>query len=576
MPPTETLRSSRSTEDSSSADRDTEAKRRRILDQVQKHVDVSYRQLKVASRTQTEDLLRDAATLKNNDKQVDEWDTWFIDWSRKALASAKALYEDFKSTIDREIAAGHISRDSKEKWMSRFMDESVSYKEKEYWIKHQFPHFVANWKKTKEERDTILKDPRLEDAIRAHPALATIKDKERFLSLHFDDRKGLLAEARAAMKSSEGMEKQRLEKAKTILKGAVSERVLHPSKVGTWLERIATSNSPSTLLAALPGLVSNWANVKGKYDACMKKARERGEDDMPRGIRMLSESEFLKMHFTQREHYVQELKDRLDDAKNVATERPIFLKIRHAIDLGDMDDAVLFIAEAKADPTMDEKGRARLASMEHFVKSSGSKSEKVASLDKAMDAKKRIDSIVGELSSTHSEVIPMVLRLLRGPHGNRSIHQLRWIAYNNKWCRSHGYLNDSVARKGASKENAELTKERAERGEDIGRHDVISYHTDNQKFIRKNEYANHKATYRHINMKDGHALTQTAEWLEREQDPKVLYWTTFCAHDDGDPKSANWHNDFFHHLTELRSLTRTVNGSGFMYDGPGRSLIGKN
>jgi hypothetical protein len=116
---------------------------------------------------------------------------------------------------------------------------------------------------------------------------------------------------------------------------------------------------------------------------------------------------------------------------------------------------------------------------------------------------------------------------------------------------------------------------RATQGADVGRNDVIDNDTAGQKFIRKEEYADHKATLMHVNMK-GSAQSTLVEWLEQDINPKVLYWTTFCAHDDGDPKSDNWHNDLFANLTELRSLTRTINTAGFEYDSPNRKLLARN
>ena len=62
---------------------------------------------------------------------------------------------------------------------------------------------------------------------------------------------------------------------------------------------------------------------------------------------MLSKNQFLELPYGQRLHYVQELESRLDDAKNIASERPIFIKIRHAMDSKDWGDAAMLIAEAK-------------------------------------------------------------------------------------------------------------------------------------------------------------------------------------------------------------------------------------
>jgi hypothetical protein len=148
--------------------------------------------------------------------------------------------------------------------------------------------------------------------------------------------------------------------------------------------------------------------------------------------------------------------------------------------------------------------------------------------------------------------------------------------YNNKWCRSHGYLNEDIARKGASDDNAALTKHRAEHGQDVGRHDVLTHDTADKEYMRKKEYATHKATYLHTNVKSGGVTSTLAEWLEHEQNPKQLYWTTFCAHEDGDPKSEIWHNDLFAILTEMRSLSRTISGAGFTYMGTHAQLASKH
>ena len=62
-------------------------------------------------------------------------------------------------------------------------------------------------------------------------------------------------------------------------------------------------------------------------------------------------------------------------------------------------------------------------------------------------------------------------------------------------------------------------------------------------------------------------MNKTAEWFEREQHPRVLYWTTLCFHDEGMPKSEGWHRDLLMALTELRGLSRTIDAAGYTYQG---------
>jgi len=74
-----------------------------------------------------------------------------------------------------------------------------------------------------------------------------------------------------------------------------------------------------------------------------------------------------------------------------------------------------------------------------------------------------------------------------------------------------------------------------------------------------------------VNLKSS-APQALAEWLEHEQNPKVLYWTTFCGHEDGVPKSENWHNELLFTLTEMRSASRTIKNAGYRYTNNHESL----
>lgn len=507
-------------------------------------------------------------------------------WGVKMERDAVNLYQKFISAIESAKTHGLISDRSKNEWMRRFSDKSVGFKAKEYWVDHQMPDFIRNWERVGKERKELSQAKGFDTLVRIDPKFSILKNSsiEKFLDLHYDDRKGLIADAKAALLASNKVQLDLYATAKSKLSTAVSGGYLASSKVGSWLHRIFDANAERKQIQqflhnsgpeTLADLMKNWQKVKDRFDIAKDKFKNSTEQTMPRGLHPLSDSQFLALHYDQRLHYVEELEKRMTDTPDISTELPQFVEIRHAMDTQDWTGAALLIAEAKKkDLTAEQKGR--LTSMEQYVRRFNTKES--SELNSALEAKRTIDSVVEQLGRSHSQMQPMIIRLLRSSDPNRAMHQLRWITYNNIWCRRHGppYLDDNVARKGASDDNAELTKYRAEQGMDVGRHDVLSHETADASYFRKKEVSTHKATFIHANVSSGGVMNVLAEKLEHEQHPKWLYWNTLNCHEDGDPKSENWHNDLFFHLTTLRSATATMKRHGFRYDGPGRPLIGLN
>lgn len=555
------------------------AQHAQIIDQCRAYIDETLNEKHVAGAAESRDLAQWLSTQQATQEGVQSLRDFYEGFLRAQLSSGRELFKQFHSGIDKAVTNKWISKASHEKWRQRFNDRSVSYKQREKWVREELEPNMARWAKVAEERAELAAHPAIHTLVAEHPEFAPLLNTDTFLSLHYNQRVNLTSAARAKILSVEKDRSDLYPIAQRRLQEAVNAGYLASGKVGVWLERIFKSNADPKKVAAfvegngsnsLTSLMRNWQQVKVRYDKLMQKASERGQDTAARGFKLVSEHQFLSMHYAQRLQYVEEAGHRLNDSVNIKEEQPVFVKIRHAMDVKDWVEASMLIAKAKT-MHLKESDWPRLKSMERYVTQFSKKIE-AKDATQLTEAKQKIDFIVQQVPS---ELQPMVVRLLRGPHGNRNIHQFRWIVYNNKWCRDHGYLNQQKARSGASQQNKELTKLRAKQGVDVGRNDVLDEDTSGQEFIRKKEYANHKATLMHVNMK-GAAANTLAEWLEHEQDPKVLYWTTFCGHEDGDPKSDNWHNDLFANLTELRSLMRTVNNAGFMYDGPARKLLGRN
>jgi len=503
---------------------------------------------------------------------------FFKQQGQEIIEEGPKLHQEFMERM--KESKPFIAKASYEKWMKRYFDSSVGFPAKKYWIKHQFPYYIERWKQTAEERDRLVKDSRFADLVAYEPACSLLADREKFLELHYDVRKGLVAQAHAALLAADKLQLDLYADAKKQLLVAEQKNTIGRGKTGIWLERIFKSKaSPKKIeqcvrgsdITSLHGLIDNWAKVKGRYDIAAKRVSERGDEQMPRGQYLLGEQQFLSLHYTQRIRYVEQLEDRLNLGSDLSKEPDDFIRIRHAMDTKDWTEASSLIEKAGKLP-LSVTNRQRLDSMRRYVTQFRPKKTEKASAEAVTAAKNKIDGLMTHVPTTMQ---PMLFRLLRGVNANRSIHQLRWMVYNNKWCRSHGYLDDEKATKGASHDNRELTKFRAKWGQDIGRNDVLDWDTADQQYFRKKEFANHKATFLHVNLQSG-APNALAEWLEHEQDPKVLYWTTFCGHENGMPKSENWHNDLLFILSELRSAARTLGKAGYFYDGSGSPLRSLN
>ena len=492
---------------------------------------------------------------------------FFEGHGRTIIEEGPRIYKKFFTELERGKSS--ISKNSAKRWEERFKNENTSFEEKRYWINKQMPAFVDSWISIAKDRDTIVKNPALDEAIALDPELNILKNKEAFLDLPFEKKAGYIAQAKAAMSANKKEQRELYNTAKDKLAAAASEHILGSGKAGIWLQRIFKSKAnPKKIHAfvngegpnSLDGLIGNWRVVKQRYDIAYQNIQKKTDENAVRGLHLLSESKFLSLHYNERLRYVGEIEQRLHDSPNAQKELPVFLEIRHAIDVQDYEEAEMLLQ--KTDGTsLTPKNRERLRSMEKYVRQFKPKKGPSGKEDEARSAKEKIDQLIQRVPFS---LRPMIIRLLRSVQPNRAIHQFRWIVYNNKWCRTHGYLDEKKAMEGASDDKKEMTKFRSEQGLDTGRDDVIDSDTAHRQYFRKKEFADHKATYLHVNTNEG-ALSALAEWMEREQDPKVLYWTTFCGHEDGLPKSNNWHNDLFEILSEMRSCTRTIDNAGYRY-----------
>ncbi|MFA5799728.1 MAG: hypothetical protein WC840_02085 [Candidatus Peribacteraceae bacterium] len=559
--------------------------REQIIGQYRGYFEETFTEKHIAGEQETVELKEWMEKQETTEEGVKSLRLFYEGYLRQQLVSGRKLYDDFFNDdmkgLKRALREKWISRNSYDKWVLRFRDSSVGYKAREYWIQHQFLDFMKGWQEAAEEGKKLRNDPAFKALLSHDPTLAKLANEEAFLELHFDARKGLVAHARATILAKEKQQLDLYDEAKRRLQAAEQSGLIGRGKTGVWLERIFKSSaSPKKIEQFVRGndgtslttLVGNWHGVRGRYDVIAQKLRERGEGQAPRGLILLNEQQFLSLHFGQRLRYVEQMEDRINMGSDLRAEPDSFIRIRHAMDMKDWEEADTLIQKTEQEP-LSEANRERLSSMRRYVTQFRPRQKEGAGGEAVTSAKQRIDELVSRLDTA---VQPMILRLLRGPNANRSIHQLRWIDYNNIWCRTRGYLDDELAGEGASKDYRELTKYRAEHGMDIGRHDALDWETADSQYFRKKEFANHKATYIHVNLDSGGVTHALEEWVGHEQPSNVLYWGTLCCHNNGMPKPENWHREFLFILSELRSATKVLKNAGFMYEGPGLPLTSLN
>lgn len=558
--------------------------REQIMDQYRAYFQETFKEKKVAGAQETAATEQWVRTQKATEEGVTSLRDFYTGFLKNNLASGRSLHNRFHSDISRAAQNRWISRESQQKWVHRFEDPSASYKDREKWVTEEMPQMLERWKTTAEDRKKLAANDDFKILVGKKPEFGDILSEEKFLNLHYDKRRSLVAAARASMLALEKGQDGMYDEAKHKLQWAVSVGIMHSGKVGIWLERIFSSSAnPKKIDAFLNGssgtslnaLIKNWTAVSRRFDNVEKKFKERWEGTGIRGFHPVSKTKFLSMHYAQRLQYVGQAEDRLDAANDVENDAPILLKIRHEMDTEDWESAAKLIAQAKTE-SLSESNFTRLKSMEGYVKQFRKTQETKEQSASISELEQRINAVMEDIGAHQSEVQPMAERLMRGPRADMNIHQWRWLVYNHVWCTTHGYLNQDIARKGGSKENEERTRLCSKNGDDTGRNNVVGATTSHMQAIRKREYANHSATFHHVDVTNADSNNTTAEWLERDQDPKDLYWRTYIAKDKDGPKSDNWHRDLFANLTELRSLARTMRRAGYIYTGSVGGLVNVN
>ena len=356
------------------------------------------------------------------------------------LSAERTLFAGFEKELESAVQNKLISADSKKKWIARFMDPTVNMKAKEYFVKSQFPSYVAAWKKVHKERDALVKDPTLKLVTEKDwKQLGVFTDDTKFRALHFDAKEGLVAEARAAITAHKEGKLVLHKETRSVLQSAAAAGYISKNKIGPWTEHVLSGERS---LAELKNFIKDWAKVRFRYDkveATMLKER------VPQGLQRLSEEKFLALTYEQRASYVNEAERRLHIQNSNPKDTPFQDakgKVRHALDTENWEEARFFLS--KAWPLAESsEDNAELQSMEKLLKSFGDAGDSESSSEDAAKeiawAREEIDTVMALLPPSYQKLYSKAL-----VHGAACLQCVTTCVYNRTWCQERGYLTEGL------------------------------------------------------------------------------------------------------------------------------------
>lgn len=420
---------------------------------VQEYTRYTHDMLGAASSEETRKLMEWTNQMELDDKSIRDREVFIDQYLKQQRRSAEKLYNDEflgKLSEARRHSPPFISERSYHEWIGRFKNRNVYYKIKEHFVRKKFPDYLKNWKEVALARDELKKNPLLKGLTSADVGnVHTFLDDQAFLNLSYKKRVAIVSAVSGALHARRKQMPQLHAKAKSILEAAASSQALSWSKVGTWLERIFKSGAKPEQIEQfltnrgpmpLQKLIVHWTDASKRFQKLEAKRRALGT---PRSFHFVSMNVFLNWGYEQRKAYLNEAEHRFTDIRD---EPSMFLKIRHALDTQDWDEAEELIDDVKRDLRegsllMGEQARNKLKSMENFLARHRKTPGQPAGAPKQKPGPAELHAEMASML----EVIPPGLRemyedALAG--GYQEFWSFTVLMYNRVWCHRHGYYDE--------------------------------------------------------------------------------------------------------------------------------------
>jgi hypothetical protein len=466
-------------------------------------------------------------------------------YAQQFIQQTKAAGREAMRIIAEAEGKKWILHSSADEWRDRLKNEESLWPEKRRFIERELPRFSRNWEEIARDFQKVMTMEKAAglsaEETRSTPELAAIHSSDfRSGKLKYPDRRDrvdkaiafLAAHAKNSGKAGKetGM-KALYAKAKAKLEQAAKDGVLSPQKVGSWLRRIFESKAKPELITKflndegptpLTKLINNWREVKNRFDKIEEK---RGKEGTPRTFHFVHLSLFLSWDYEKRKAYVEEANRRFTD---IEKERYNFLKIRHALDTKDWEEAEgLLKTEWLKVGAMTKEDREKLVSMEQFLKThrpaQAKEGEKRTPTDRELVGQMR--SLLGHIPASYRHLHASALR--RG-YGTFWTNCTVW--YNRVWCHEHNWANRKIENR-RNEEAKEYTPPRTKEGHGKAFEANRVTGATNEKAAIRDQESVSKPQWLYIGQDSASTLVDT---FQRQQgNRKFWYWTSVIP--DGVP-----------------------------------------
>jgi hypothetical protein len=523
-----------------------------------------------------EEHLAFAKTPQKKLEALREWEEKFIpNFIQKAEAAGQKVQELLRDARKEKA----ISLENMNEWLERM--KQGSWQSTEKFIHDKLPKYVAAWKEIAAKRRTLLQDPRMKrlknsNLIKPAELNAFLSGKD-FLNMHYKSRVNLVSLVHAAMRGiTAGPDvEELLVEARAQLERAADEGVLAHDKVGVWLKRISKfKNDPKVIEDFLTGkgsdplskLKANWAKVRGRFDSIGAKIAKEGP--IP-SFHFVQLEVFLHWEYDKRETYIEQAEQRFEAYKK---DPDVFLKIRHAFDTKDWNEAKHFLEDAEAHPERLMASQVKtLESLRRYYDAHASEAEGEEGMDALSGAEGTLESMRSALNQIPSaSVRDRFIRALT-EYDYQTLWALCTMYYNWKWCRIHGYSSDEldVNYEEGAKMNSIVAKETGKysRGHtvlDSTGNTSVTMRTDNDtesaQGVFLDETTDNSELMRHINLV--------------KNSRSVWYWTRFMEKNMPFGVMQNLIDNVFPVLKKGRRDLDKL-GINFTESGPPQRKVGK-
>lgn len=477
----------------------------------------------------------DALMAAKDEKQKNEW---MEDTRKNVVGRYLRQAEEYGARVIKLLTDAKskkaISDENFHEWKGRM--KKGNWAQSKEFVDGKLETYVKNWIKVAEERQTLLKDPRvkkLQDSkVIKSDELAKFLSDKGFLNAHYKQRTHLVDVVNAAIKGlSAGPNVQELlVKGRAQLDAAVAKGVLSADKVGHWMNRIAShKDTPKTIEDFLSGkgkdplseLVQNWTAVRGRFD---KVEQRKVTDGPPPSFHFVSIEVFLNWNFDKRETYVEQAEQRFEAYKKDPDE---FLKIRHAFDVKDWEEAEELIAKAERMPGQyGPKHQKTLKSLRQYIDAHRPKNDENEAEEPSVDVKAQdtLDSMRGALEQIPNASIRDRFTRALTQYDYQTLWALCTMYYNWEWCRQHGYSSDEQDHE--AKSYAKMSAEHAQKTGEFSRgHTVLDATGNTSVTMRKDNDTKSAQGIILDESTDNSELMRDVHQVRNNR--AVWYWTRF-------------------------------------------------